>query len=196
MIKHKPKGLIELWITITENPDTVEKVTPIANENCELCHKSLRKVSSTGDLIIPHEAHTKLRDLKCVDCHRWLVHKQGATKTVRNRPPMIVCYKCHDGKKASNSCSSCHTEKSVPEDHKSAEWPVVHSQVQQQDPTYCDNCHGWVKDYCSECHQRRPSSHADKWRTVHRDKIAAVGKNSCAHCHKDDFCVRCHGMIP
>ncbi len=195
MIEHKPQGLKELWSVITKNPSKPSEVHPPDNVNCELCHKSKRKVSSTGDLLIPHEQHTKLRGLKCVDCHRWLVHKQG-TAGSRNRPPMIVCYKCHDGKKAPNRCTTCHTEKNVPENHLTAEWPATHAEVQKQDPAYCEKCHGWVKDYCTECHQRRPKSHDTKWRSNHRTIVAERGKAGCMFCHKDEFCVRCHGLIP
>jgi len=194
MLLHKPKGLLEVWAVITRNPAKPAEVHPPDNENCNLCHKAKRKVSTTGDLKMPHEAHIKLRGLKCVDCHRNLVHTVNPRK--KNLPTMITCYKCHDGKKAPNSCTACHTEKAVPEDHKSAEWTVVHSSVQQGDPSYCEKCHGWVKDYCSECHQRRPKSHMTKWRTNHQTKIAADGKLSCAKCHQNEMCIRCHGIIP
>jgi hypothetical protein len=109
---------------------------------------------------------------------------------------MITCYKCHDGKKAPNACTACHTEKAVPEDHKAPDWLVIHSQKQKQDPLYCEKCHGWVKGYCTECHQRKPKSHAGKWRTTHRDRVASAGMQNCVQCHREDFCVRCHGIMP
>ncbi len=193
-LKHKPAGLLEVWAVITDNPSQPRNVHAPDNVNCEQCHKSKRKVSSTGDLLMPHEAHTKLRGLKCVDCHRDLVHT--ATGKKKNMPAMNVCYKCHDGKKAPNACSSCHTEKAVPEDHNQDDWLKVHSLKQKEDPEYCENCHGWVKDYCSECHQRKPSTHATKWRTNHKTRILADGKQGCNHCHNDDMCIRCHGLVP
>lgn len=188
-------NLIKLIVVqVTKNPTQPSQVQMPSNESCDACHKAKRTISPSGDLLIPHDSHTKLRGLKCVDCHRRLVHNTKQVK--RNRPPMITCYKCHDGKKASNSCTACHTEKALPEDHKAADWYKVHGPLQAQDPAYCDKCHGWVKGYCTECHQRRPKSHAGLWRTVHKDRVIAVGKANCVQCHRDDFCIRCHGMVP
>lgn len=182
------------YVTVTKDPSKPTEVTLPANENCDQCHKVKRTISPSGDLKIPHQSHVKLRKLRCVDCHRNMVHSVNPTK--RNRPPMIACYKCHDGKRAPNRCDACHTEKGVPDDHKAADWLMTHSDKQKQDPQYCVKCHGWVKDYCSECHQRRPRSHATKWRTNHQVKIASFGKGGCMHCHQDAMCIRCHGQVP
>ena len=182
-----------IYTAISKNPSSASQVVLPGNANCDACHKVKRTVSPSGDLLIPHDSHTKLRGLKCVDCHRNLVHNTKPAK--RNRPPMITCYKCHDGKKAPNTCTACHTEKAVPEDHKASDWLVIHSQKQKQDPLYCEKCHGWVKGYCTECHQRKPKSHAGKWRTTHKDRIAAVGVQNCVQCHRADFCIRCHGIM-
>lgn len=184
------------WIVVqvSKNPTQPSAVQMPANANCDICHKVKRKVSPSGDLLIPHDSHIGLRGLKCVDCHRNLVH--NTKKTARNKPPMTVCYKCHDGKKAPNSCATCHTEKALPQDHKAEDWLIIHSQVQKQDPAYCEKCHGWVKGYCTECHQRKPKSHVGLWRTNHRDRIAALGMTNCRACHNDQFCIRCHGIMP
>lgn len=162
------------------------------NEMCDRCHKQRRTISTSGDLKIPHLSHTKLRKLHCVDCHRSLVHKSSSVK--RNRQSMISCYRCHDGKKAPNSCSACHTEKALPDDHRSPNWLKVHSQIQQTKPDYCFDCHGWVKDYCAECHQRKPRSHFTEWpgwRAKHQALILSEESQGCKQCH-GDICVSCH----
>jgi hypothetical protein len=193
-LKFRTNMVSWIFLQVTKNPTQPQAIQMPSNASCDVCHKVKRKISPSGDLLIPHDAHIGLRGLKCVDCHRNLVH--NAKQTARNKPPMTVCYKCHDGKKASNACSACHTEKAVPEDHKAADWLVIHSDVQKQDPAYCDKCHGWVKGYCTECHQRRPKSHAGLWRTNHRNRIAEVGMRNCLQCHNEQFCIRCHGIMP
>lgn len=173
-----------------ERPDGFSGHPP--NELCDHCHKVKRAVSPSGDLRIPHSAHTKLRKLSCIDCHRGLVHKKSSIK--RSRTSMIGCYRCHDGKKAPNSCSICHTEKSLPDDHRSPDWLNIHSQVQRADPDYCVRCHGWVKDYCNECHQRKPRSHLTGWpgwRAKHQVYILSDEKRGCSQCH-GEVCVSCH----
>jgi hypothetical protein len=159
------------------------------NANCDYCHKAKRDITPGGDLIIPHAAHTKLRKLLCVDCHKELVH--SAKAKVGNKPSMTGCYVCHDGKKAPNSCSACHTEKALPNDHRAPDWLRVHSQVQQHDPAYCDGCHGWVKDYCNECHKRQPRSHDATWPQVHQGVVDPGRKAGCAKCHGQK-CNSCH----
>lgn len=161
------------------------------DKSCDPCHKTRRVVSAAGDLRIPHTAHTQLRKLHCVDCHRYLVH--GSSMRKGNRPSMIGCYRCHDGKKAPNSCSACHTEKALPDDHKSADWLKIHGQAQAANPDYCVECHGWVEDYCKECHQRKPRSHmTSDWRAHHQVLILSEDKRSgCRQCH-GEMCVSCH----
>lgn len=193
-IKFRTTLIRLIYITFSKDPSKPTQVTLPGNDNCNECHKAKRRISASGDLLIPHDSHIKLRGLRCVDCHRNLVHNIKASK--HNRPPMITCYKCHDGKKAPNQCTACHTEKSVPEDHRAADWLKTHRAKQLEDPAYCERCHGWVKGYCVECHQRRPKSHAGKWRTNHQVKISSDGKQGCAFCHRDDMCIRCHGITP
>lgn len=160
------------------------------DKNCDVCHKLKRNITPAGDLIIPHESHTKLRKLLCVNCHHELVH--SAKAKTGNKPSMIGCYRCHDGTKAPNSCGACHTEKSLPDDHKQADWLRIHSIKQKQDPAYCDRCHGWVKDYCKECHQRKPRSHDKTWPATHQGLISTDRREGCAKCHGAQRCLSCH----
>ncbi len=162
------------------------------NEACDVCHTSSRRASPSGDLLIPHKAHVKVLKMKCIDCHQYVVHKKNPEG--KHTPRMITCLKCHNGKRADNQCKSCHKKKSYPVSHRDKSWLVVHSEKEKEKAEDCVKCHGWVKDYCKDCHVRKPVSHAGRWRTVHRDKI--VDNRNCSTCHKDKFCVRCHGELP
>ncbi len=163
-----------------------------SNETCDKCHKNRRTISPAGDLRIPHAAHIKIRKLKCVDCHTGLVHKSDSTK--QSQQSMLSCYNCHDGKQAPNSCSACHTEKALPDDHRAPGWLETHGQTEQQNPEYCIECHGWVDDYCGECHQRKPRSHVENgnWRSDHQPLIVTDKKEGCSQCHGSQRCTSCH----
>lgn len=162
------------------------------NDACIVCHTASRKASPSGDLLIPHKAHVEVLKMKCVACHQYVVHKKNPEG--KHTPRMQTCIKCHNGKRATNECKSCHKKKSYPVSHRSKEWLVIHPVKENEKAENCVKCHGWVKDYCKACHQRKPVSHAGRWRTLHPEKVKS--NRNCANCHKDNFCVRCHGEIP
>jgi hypothetical protein len=128
--------------------------------------------------------------MDCVECHGYLVHEKSATG--KNTPTMAACLRCHDGDTAKNACTACHTEKAAPDSHKAASWTIVHAE-QGKDPQ-CVKCHAWTKNWCVDCHSRRPRSHGGNWRATHGDR--AVKQRSCEACHKASFCIRCHGEVP
>ena len=183
------KVIIKMGLS-RDNPNITGFNDKPTDVSCDTCHKVKRAISPAGDLIIPHDAHTRIQKLACVDCHKKLVHSTASKKG--NRPSMLSCYSCHDGKKAPNQCSACHTEKALPEDHKAADWLRIHSQVEAQDPAYCEGCHGWVKDFCAECHKRKPRSHDKTWPQSHQVLITTDRKEGCAKCHGEQRCQSCH----
>ncbi len=163
-----------------------------SNNVCLQCHIAEKRVTAAGDLIIPHPLHVTKMELTCLECHSNLVHHRpkGAKKSV---VPMETCLTCHNGKKATDRCDACHTEKAYPASHKRPDWLKVHGALSKTEN--CNECHGWRPDWCSECHQKKPASHIGRWRTNHRFKVAPDRKN-CLACHKTQFCVRCHGVMP
>jgi len=108
---------------------------------------------------------------------------------------MTICLRCHDGKKASRACKSCHTEKAYPVSHRAADWLRVHSERTKE--IECGSCHGWTPEFCQECHSRRPPSHVGNWKKAHSHpaKARATG---CLVCHKKAKCLTCHdeGLWP
>ena len=170
-------------------PGLFEKPT---NEACLVCHSDLRSVSPKGDLRMPHRAHVNVLQMRCIQCHSFLVHEKSPTG--KHSPPMAACLRCHNGDKAKNGCSVCHTRKSAPETHRAANWTIVHPQQAVVPGAPCEGCHKWTPNWCVDCHGRRPQSHTPDWRAVHGAQVRK--HRSCEGCHKQDFCVKCHGEVP
>ena len=160
------------------------------NEACASCHIDLRTVSPSGDLNIPHRAHVTILKLKCIECHDTLVHTTNAQGT--HTPSMAKCLTCHDGDKAKRECSACHTSKSLPQNHRAADWVVVHADKQKE--IDCAKCHKWTEKWCADCHATRPRSHTKTWRSDHGEVVKA--RRNCEVCHQAAFCIRCHGEVP
>jgi hypothetical protein len=160
------------------------------NDACLACHNDLRSVSPNGDLQIPHRAHINVLEMRCVDCHDYLVHEAGPSG--ERMPAMEGCLECHDGDVADDACTSCHTQKAAPETHASAEWLVDHAYAAADDG--CRGCHDWTEDWCVDCHRHRPESHGTDWRATHGERLT-VHRN-CEACHEAEFCVPCHGEFP
>lgn len=161
-----------------------------SNAACLVCHNDLRSVSPKGDLQIPHRAHVQVLKMRCVECHKFLVHEKSSEG--KNTPPMSGCLKCHDGDTAEDDCNACHTEKAAPATHRAADWLVVHPRKASDEK--CAKCHRWAKDWCADCHANRPRSHGRDWRAVHGERVKV--QRSCEACHKPEFCQPCHGEYP
>jgi hypothetical protein len=188
-VSYDARMLGEFYLSIvmpSRDPNLFEKPT---NAACQSCHQDLRTVSPSGDLNIPHRAHVTVLRLKCIDCHRYLVHEKSPEG--KHVPRMADCLRCHDGKTAKNQCSACHTDKVEPLTHRAADWLIVHPTKAGAE---CNKCHKWTDRWCADCHSKRPRSHAADWRSRHG---AAVAKHrGCEACHGAAFCTRCHGEVP
>ncbi|TLM99357.1 MAG: hypothetical protein FDZ75_00245 [Actinobacteria bacterium] len=157
---------------------------------CRKCHTTYRRVSSNGDLLIPHRAHVVVLKLNCAVCHQNLVHSKNTRGY--NKPEMRMCLAtCHDGTKASNKCVDCHTRKQVPDGHRSKDWLETHSAMAEK--VDCGRCHAFTPDYCSDCHAKRPASHKANWKQGHAAAAKARGTKGCLVCHGGArFCKECH----
>jgi hypothetical protein len=180
----------EYYRSLVSSPGRLAVLKPPTNASCTPCHVDLVSVSPSGDLIIPHRAHVDVLKMQCVKCHNYVVHEKNAKGT--HTPPMIACLACHDGKQAKSACVTCHTAKAAPDSHKATDWVVVHPQ--QQAGGDCAKCHAWTKNWCADCHLRRPTSHSADWRKGHA--AAVKDHRNCETCHLASVCIRCHGVVP
>lgn len=169
-------------------PKRTNLLTTPGVDACRTCHTNYRRVAPSGDLLIPHKAHVEVLKLDCAVCHKNLVHSPN--RRGFNRPEMETCLTCHDGDKASNKCSDCHTRKNAPASHGRKSWVLVHGK--QRTFASCDSCHDWTPNYCADCHKRRPASHVGNWKTSHAAPARLRG-DGCLVCHGGKrFCKECH----
>lgn len=187
---YRARMLVGFYVSLVSRAGTPVSFPSPANDACSSCHIDLRTVSPSGDLNIPHRAHVSVLKLACVKCHANLVH--APSPEGKHTPRMALCLTCHDGQQAKNACSTCHTRKNVPRSHRGKDWVVVHPKMQGE--IDCEKCHGWTRDWCAECHRRKPASHGLDWRAKHRIKVAR--HRNCEACHEAPFCIRCHGEVP
>lgn len=180
----------ELYTNLIGETGKSKNYKPPTNELCFTCHTEYREASPSGDLLIPHRAHIKIRNLACIDCHKSLVHFKNVEG--RNAPSMTICYKCHDGKRATNECTACHTKKAIPSSHRESDFKEGHGALAETQGKECAKCHEWTPGYCTECHLKRPVSHGGiEYRTYHKDQ-AKVREKGCYVCHGKSFCKNCH----
>ncbi|MDA8234677.1 MAG: hypothetical protein M0Z31_07775 [Clostridia bacterium] len=131
----------------------------IPNSVCEGCHSPNRVMTVSGDLIIPHEKHTKA-GLTCVKCHSGVVHaniaerglttdyetwnlekaRKAATKFYL-QPSMWTCIDCHKQLRITRKCSACHT--AIPDlpSHEQPSWQENHGKTARAAIGECTKCH-------------------------------------------------------
>ena len=186
-LKFAAKAIPDFYSQLVLGPNSSNVFSTPHTAACQKCHTNYRQVSPNGDLLIPHRAHVAVLKIDCPVCHKNLVHSPNAKGF--NAPEMTTCLKCHDGKRASNKCTTCHTRKEVPASHRAKDWLQIHSQkVKTID---CSACHGWSPTYCADCHKQRPASHTATWKADHKGP-AKQNPKRCLVCHTEQFCKTCH----
>jgi nitrate/TMAO reductase-like tetraheme cytochrome c subunit len=98
-------GLSEAWVNFFGDPKREPGAGRPDNENCLQCHR-IKDVVTTMGIKIPHKKLAGETKNRCADCHFDIAHAEPG---VPARPSMSTCMKCHDGKKLSRECSTCHT---------------------------------------------------------------------------------------
>jgi nitrate/TMAO reductase-like tetraheme cytochrome c subunit len=189
MIIHKAKSLRQVYVHFKGvKPGDIKGHVP--DINCTRCHKESKELVEYHSLKITHRKHQAM-GLKCVFCHINVVH--GAESDFLHAPPMATCITCHEGKKASNKCGTCHAGE-IERDRSpfSGQWIEKHRQnIRSQGEDSCRKCHH--ADYCKSCHRTFFPHPRDYESTPH---IGDAKKNeaSCRRCHETKFCDACHAM--
>jgi len=216
LVKAKADGLKELYKTVTDSyisPIIMPREIPDAA--CESCHNmSKRKVTPTGDLIIPHEKHIEKR-VACVQCHSGVAHGKIATRKITyntdygrwdadlgrsvmndikyTNPTMETCIDCHKARKASVKCETCHTTGMLPDSHLDEKFKLKsHGQEARKDVEECHTCHGYMSDKKIDGFDETPSymHYIDSEKKMNRPMTVSK------YAKENTFCKDCHSERP
>ena len=193
------------------------------DRHCADCHTHVedQRVTATSVLDSPnlkfsHAAHLD-RGTACESCHGDF-SKVGLA-TIRQLPTEASCLTCHDGKQASQRCSTCHAAGSdgrlltqigddpVANDllpRGTSAWGANHDLAFVQDhvgiakasPELCASCHD--ESFCQDCHAgpiRPMRLHAADYLNGHAVDARAATQD-CSSCHSLQVeCRGCHTRI-
>lgn len=156
-----------------------------------------------------HAAHATA-GIDCVVCHARAT-AQDRSPAGASLPLMGDCLGCHDGRRADDSCRTCHltdaagrvrwrlptgllvpTGRSFGDRHDEA-FVREHGPAAARDRRHCASCH--ADDGCQACHDgvARPAAvHPPGWRALHAVP-ARKDPRGCAACHRaSGDCIACH----
>lgn len=216
-VKYKVFTVKEVIATLTGNYGiTITSTTPISDATCTQCHDmNTRKVTPSGDLIIPHSKHTLL-NVSCTQCHTGVAHGNIAKKRVtfrtdyekwdesigqsimsdpKNlRPDMDVCMNCHKVRKAPLNCSACHTTSMTPSNHKEEAFKNgEHGAEAAKDILSCDSCHSYMSKKSVEVTKGSGSAFQQ---FLFNDKGKSSTISVSDYAKANTFCKDCHGKRP
>lgn len=164
----------------------------VKNEVCEKCHQQeVTRTVERKQIIVRHKEILESGS-RCTDCHNTVAH--GKVTTSPTYPNMDSCALCHDGKKASKDCNTCHSKKIGPlPTARVGPWWVTHSETWVKthgmgDQRTCQTCHR--EDFCAKCHGVT-MPHPDGWPLEH-GQVAKANRAGCRTCHLESFCSSCH----
>ncbi len=145
----------ELPVIMTEQID---------NDRCLKCHDLKRRVTATGDLIIPHKKHQD-KKIACTKCHQGVAHGKIASRGVTGGgdfkkwdvaagqklmtreftdPKMGLCMDCHERRGVTLACDACHANPKMPEGHRGKGFFSNHGGQAKKSITYCATCHDYI----------------------------------------------------
>jgi hypothetical protein len=174
--------------------------------HCADCHLARR-----GGLLETHFEHGTL-----VPAHDGLGDAHGPDfrthHTQEARQIGATCTACHDR----SECIACHQGVVKPLDFHPGNYVLTHAVDARRGKPDCSACHR-AQSFCVGCHEREgiglrsdtQFSTVDPQRAFHLPGWASEGPGpnlharearrniaSCASCHREDTCVRCHSAQP
>ncbi|HVV81930.1 MAG TPA: cytochrome c3 family protein [Kofleriaceae bacterium] len=143
----------------------------------------------------------------CARCHVGV-----ATGDTPLRPPMAVCWGCHEHERVRDvrDCNACHrnleTEDSPPASHlvHDGDFATRHGEQASSAADLCSTCH--QQKFCAQCHgvtaptiparlrpadPFAPSVHRPAFIARHGEE-ARVSPSTCTTCHQPSTCGTCH----
>lgn len=196
---------IDFRLLIAEMPfyfvfDSAEKAR-IGDNNCLYCHRTVLARTTKGNTGVRMSHKEPYQDgYSCSDCHIKDAHP--TTNLTRGFPDMNICFKCHNGVKAKNECSHCHTKENykVERNYYLTSYKMIHKDLSSHGKNplkICSNCHDM--SYCATCHVmvtrfKVALPHPDDWVGMHPLTTNRDNVRACYACHEKKFCFDCHGV--
>ncbi|MGE0398639.1 MAG: cytochrome c3 family protein [Kofleriaceae bacterium] len=164
--------------------------------HCADCH-----VTKPGGAIQTEFAHGTLipRSTGMGDSHGLGFAKDHAQEA---RQVGATCTACHDR----SECVACHQGVTKPMEFHAGNYLLLHAVEARRGTPDCSACHR-AQSFCIGCHERSGLSnrvatelsstapsrqfHPANWGTRHAPE-ARRNITSCASCHREDDCLRCH----
>ena len=124
---------------------------------CDFCHKNpdaiTPRVMPVREVLFSHEQHLGMKDIQCQTCHTAVEESEALGTSLL--PAMATCNTCHNDRKASNMCETCHTNfvTLVPTDHGRSDFRRNHKEFARLGAldASCQTCH--TETFCQQCHQ-------------------------------------------
>ncbi len=189
---------------LPENEDLSRGLLPAADtcagchaemlqNRCDACHPAGPEgrllVDINGEMLMPGGGHGGADHGP-----GWLKNHGSSARTVNRR-----CMACH----TERSCDNCHRGVSLPLRFHPADWELSHAGPARAGLMDCNSCHR-NQSKCLACHRRtgvaessenRPRNmrlHPEGFQERHALE-ARRNIKSCASCHAEGDCIRCHG---
>ncbi|MBS4213143.1 MULTISPECIES: cytochrome c3 family protein [Neobacillus] len=216
LTKAKANGLAQLYKkTADAYTAPIQMPKNIPNSACEKCHNmETREVTSSGDLIIPHDKHLA-KDIKCTQCHSGVAHGKIAERNVTFKsdyekwddtlgksmmsdvkftsPKMETCMECHELRNVSNKCETCHNAGMEPKSHKKADFKTKnHGTLAKEDIKSCNKCHGLMSETEVEGIKEVPASQQFLSNGANKSKQISAQD----YAKENTFCQNCHTTKP
>jgi len=212
----KAGGVKELYKKQTDTYSApIQMPKDIPNSACETCHNMKnREVTTSGDLIIPHDKHLA-KDIDCVKCHSGVAHGKIAERKVTFKsdygkwdhslgksmmsdkkftsPKMETCMDCHQARQVTTECKACHTTAMYPKSHKNKDFKLEsHGSLAKDDVSKCNSCHQYMSKDEITLFNDKPAH----TQFLSNGKIETKKINPQEYAKENSYCKSCHLQRP
>jgi hypothetical protein len=212
----KAEALGELYMTVTNKFELPlngesEVALTMKTTQCTQCHNlATRPVSPSAGLKINHDKHSA-KNIPCTICHNRVAHNEdfalvnkdpntGLNRKHDNFMSMDACFRCHDqadGSKAPGACIDCHPVgfQLKPPSHLASDFLKKHGEMAKtaQETVAEALKEKGVASVTLDLKSEWMNVSANSTETLGQKLIPVKAVFYCGTCHKDQFCINCHG---
>ncbi|RJQ54656.1 MAG: hypothetical protein C4521_03935 [Actinobacteria bacterium] len=172
------------WVSVyaTSKQSPKVKGRGVDDRACLRCHPAVPKETVVKDGIRVRHSDFLRTGIRCKQCHNSVAHPELVLEP--SKPSMSECLPCHDGKKASLACETCHVKDAVLRTIAQDEGFGSVKMTAAQQRASCYRCHD--EKPCITCHGVR-MPHPEGWSSPQKHaRPAFKNKEACWRCHFDE----------